>query len=171
MYKRQEHGKGLSGQDRLSPALLRVSSSGSNLAVRASTPMKRVPSMGDVYKRQEVGSEEPLQVAFTLDGAAHGGIFLIGPGDEFKTGTCLLYTSIVQSLDDNFNVRRAERFMIQMQEENINPVLVFNNCLLYTSTHSIKTKIFFIILVFFVINLYISIILISVTKVSLIILP
>lgn len=33
---------------------------------------------------------------------------------------------IVQSLDDNFNVRRAERFMIQMQEENINPVLVFN---------------------------------------------
>ena len=33
---------------------------------------------------------------------------------------------IVQSLDDNFNVRRAERFMVQMQEENINPVLVFN---------------------------------------------
>ena len=33
---------------------------------------------------------------------------------------------IVQSLDDNFNVRRAERFMIQMQEENISPVLVFN---------------------------------------------
>ena len=29
-------------------------------------------------------------------------------------------------VDDNFNVRRAERFMIQMQEENINPVLVFN---------------------------------------------
>ena len=33
---------------------------------------------------------------------------------------------IVQSLDDNFNVRRAERFMVQMQEEHINPVLVFN---------------------------------------------
>ena len=33
---------------------------------------------------------------------------------------------IVQSLDDNFNVRRAERFMVQVQEENISPVLVFN---------------------------------------------
>ncbi len=33
---------------------------------------------------------------------------------------------IVQSLDDNFNVRRAERFMIQIMEENINPVLVLN---------------------------------------------
>lgn len=39
----------------------------------------------------EVGGEEPLQVAFTLDGAAHGGIFLIGPGDEFKTGTPLAF--------------------------------------------------------------------------------
>ncbi len=33
---------------------------------------------------------------------------------------------IVQSLDDNFNVRRAERFMAQVLEENINPVLVLN---------------------------------------------
>lgn len=33
---------------------------------------------------------------------------------------------IVQSLDDNFNVRRAERFMVQILEENINPVLVLN---------------------------------------------
>ena len=33
---------------------------------------------------------------------------------------------IVQSLDDNFNVRRAERFMVQMWEENITPVLVLN---------------------------------------------
>ena len=33
---------------------------------------------------------------------------------------------IVQSLDDNFNVRRAERFMVQMREENITPVLVLN---------------------------------------------
>lgn len=33
---------------------------------------------------------------------------------------------IVQSLDDNFNVRRAERFMVQMREENIIPVLVLN---------------------------------------------
>ncbi|MCC8145187.1 MAG: ribosome small subunit-dependent GTPase A [Bacteroidales bacterium] len=33
---------------------------------------------------------------------------------------------IVQSLDDNFNVRRAERFMVQILEENIHPVLVLN---------------------------------------------
>ena len=33
---------------------------------------------------------------------------------------------IVQSLDDNFNVRRAERFIVQILEENIKPVLVFN---------------------------------------------
>lgn len=33
---------------------------------------------------------------------------------------------IVQSLDDNFNVRRAERFMVQIVEENITPVLVLN---------------------------------------------
>ena len=33
---------------------------------------------------------------------------------------------IVQSLDDNFNVRRAERFMVQIMEENINSVLVLN---------------------------------------------
>ena len=33
---------------------------------------------------------------------------------------------IVQSLDDNFNVRRAERFIAQIMEENIKPVLVFN---------------------------------------------
>lgn len=33
---------------------------------------------------------------------------------------------IVQSLDDNFNIRRAERFMIQILEEQIKPVLVLN---------------------------------------------
>ena len=33
---------------------------------------------------------------------------------------------IVQSLDDNFNVRRAERFMAQILEEEIEPVLVLN---------------------------------------------
>ncbi len=33
---------------------------------------------------------------------------------------------IVQSLDDNFNVRRAERFMVQILEENIEPILVLN---------------------------------------------
>ncbi|MGQ1891585.1 ribosome small subunit-dependent GTPase A [Thermophagus sp. OGC60D27] len=33
---------------------------------------------------------------------------------------------IVQSLDNNFNVRRAERFMVQILEANINPILVLN---------------------------------------------
>ena len=33
---------------------------------------------------------------------------------------------IVQSLDNNFNVRRIERFMVQLLEENINSVLVLN---------------------------------------------
>ncbi len=33
---------------------------------------------------------------------------------------------IVQSLDDNFNVRRVERFMVQILEANIKPVLVLN---------------------------------------------
>lgn len=33
---------------------------------------------------------------------------------------------IVQGLDDNFNVRRAERFMVQILEANIKPVLVLN---------------------------------------------
>lgn len=33
---------------------------------------------------------------------------------------------IVQSLDEDFSVRRVERFMVQMQEEQIKPVLVLN---------------------------------------------
>lgn len=33
---------------------------------------------------------------------------------------------IVQSLDYNFNVRRAERFMVQILEANIKPVLILN---------------------------------------------
>jgi len=33
---------------------------------------------------------------------------------------------IVQSLDENFNIRRAERFMAQILEEYIHPVLVLN---------------------------------------------
>lgn len=33
---------------------------------------------------------------------------------------------IVQSLDDNFNVRRIERFMVQLLDENIDPVLILN---------------------------------------------
>lgn len=33
---------------------------------------------------------------------------------------------IVQSLDENFNVRRAERFMVQVLEQKISPVLVLN---------------------------------------------
>lgn len=33
---------------------------------------------------------------------------------------------IIQSLDDNFNVRRAERFMAQILEESIKPILILN---------------------------------------------
>lgn len=33
---------------------------------------------------------------------------------------------IVQSLDDNFNMRRVERFMVQIMEEGIQPVLILN---------------------------------------------
>ena len=33
---------------------------------------------------------------------------------------------IVQSLDDNFNIRRVERFMVQILEEGIDPVLILN---------------------------------------------
>ncbi|MFA6811839.1 MAG: ribosome small subunit-dependent GTPase A [Bacteroidaceae bacterium] len=33
---------------------------------------------------------------------------------------------IVQSLDDNFNIRRIERFMVQILEEKIKPVLILN---------------------------------------------
>jgi len=33
---------------------------------------------------------------------------------------------IVQSLDDNFNMRRVERFMVQILEESISPVLILN---------------------------------------------
>ncbi|MDD4822709.1 MAG: ribosome small subunit-dependent GTPase A [Bacteroidales bacterium] len=33
---------------------------------------------------------------------------------------------IVQSLDDNFNMRRVERFMVQIVEEGIHPVLILN---------------------------------------------
>lgn len=35
-------------------------------------------------------------------------------------------TFIVQSLDDNFNIRRVERFMVQILEEGIDPVLILN---------------------------------------------
>ena len=33
---------------------------------------------------------------------------------------------IVQSLDEHFNVRRIERFMLQLSEEGILPALIFN---------------------------------------------
>ncbi|WP_293715006.1 ribosome small subunit-dependent GTPase A [uncultured Parabacteroides sp.] len=33
---------------------------------------------------------------------------------------------IVQGLDDNFNIRRVERFMVQILEESIDPVLILN---------------------------------------------
>lgn len=48
---------------------------------------------------------------------------------------------IVQSLDDNFNVRRAERFMIQIREERIYPILVLNKADLYFDRLKIEENI------------------------------
>lgn len=48
---------------------------------------------------------------------------------------------IVQSLDDNFNVRRIERFMAQILEENINSVLVLNKVDLDFDRQSVEEQI------------------------------
>ena len=48
---------------------------------------------------------------------------------------------IVQSLDDNFNVRRVERFMVQMMEENISSVLVLNKADLDFDRQSVEEQI------------------------------
>ncbi|NDV60674.1 ribosome small subunit-dependent GTPase A [Bacteroides sp. 519] len=48
---------------------------------------------------------------------------------------------IVQGLDDNFNVRRAERFMAQILEENITPVLVLNKADLGIDRHEVEEQI------------------------------
>ncbi|MPM44693.1 Small ribosomal subunit biogenesis GTPase RsgA [bioreactor metagenome] len=48
---------------------------------------------------------------------------------------------IVQSLDDNFNVRRAERFMAQILEENIKPILVLNKADLDFNRQEVEEKI------------------------------
>lgn len=48
---------------------------------------------------------------------------------------------IVQGLDDNFNVRRAERFMVQIVEENIKPILVLNKADLGIDRHKIEGQI------------------------------
>lgn len=48
---------------------------------------------------------------------------------------------IVQSLDDNFNVRRAERFMVQILEENIQPILVLNKADLDFDRQAIEEQI------------------------------
>jgi len=48
---------------------------------------------------------------------------------------------IVQGLDDNFNVRRAERFMAQILEEEINPVLVLNKADLDVDKQRIEEQI------------------------------
>lgn len=47
---------------------------------------------------------------------------------------------IVQSLDDNFNVRRAERIIVQVLEENINPVWVLNKADLHFVRQEIEEK-------------------------------
>lgn len=48
---------------------------------------------------------------------------------------------IVQSLDDNFNVRRAERFMVQILEESIKPILILNKADLRFDRHKIEEQI------------------------------
>lgn len=48
---------------------------------------------------------------------------------------------IVQSLDDNFNVRRAERFMVQILEGNIKPILILNKADLAFDKQKIEEKI------------------------------
>jgi len=44
---------------------------------------------------------------------------------------------IVQSLDTNFNVRRTERFMVQVAEENIQPILILTKSDLEFSRHQV----------------------------------
>ena len=48
---------------------------------------------------------------------------------------------IVQSLDDNFNVRRVEPFMVQIMEENISSVLVLNKADLDFDRQSVEEQI------------------------------
>jgi ribosome biogenesis GTPase len=48
---------------------------------------------------------------------------------------------IVQSLDENFNVRRAERFIIQVLEEDIRPILVLNKSDLVFDKQEVEEKI------------------------------
>ena len=48
---------------------------------------------------------------------------------------------IVMGLDDNFNVRRAERFMLQITEAEIKPVLVLNKADLDYDTQGIEEQI------------------------------
>ncbi|MGQ1948587.1 ribosome small subunit-dependent GTPase A [Geofilum sp. OHC36d9] len=48
---------------------------------------------------------------------------------------------IVQSLDDNFNVRRAERFIAQILEANITPILVLNKADLNFEKQKIETQV------------------------------
>ena len=47
----------------------------------------------------------------------------------------------MQSLDDNFNVRRVERFMVQIMEENISSVLVLNKADLDFDRQSVEEQI------------------------------
>ncbi|WP_343565714.1 ribosome small subunit-dependent GTPase A [Sphingobacterium sp.] len=45
---------------------------------------------------------------------------------------------IVQSLDANFNVRRMERFMVQIVEENIHPILILTKSDLAFNRHKVE---------------------------------
>lgn len=49
---------------------------------------------------------------------------------------------IVQSLDSNFNVRRIERFMLQLSQEDIKPVLVLTKTDLWFDAKEIEKRLF-----------------------------
>jgi ribosome biogenesis GTPase len=48
---------------------------------------------------------------------------------------------IVQSLDDHFNLRRIERFMVQIAQEDIKPILILNKADLNNDRQKIEEKI------------------------------
>ncbi|RXK83324.1 ribosome small subunit-dependent GTPase A [Filimonas effusa] len=48
---------------------------------------------------------------------------------------------IVQGLDDDFNVRKVERFMVQILEENIKPILVLNKADLDFDKYEIEEQV------------------------------
>ncbi len=57
--------------------------------------------------------------------------------DRQAIGSHIDKAFIVQSLDANFNVRRTERFMVQVVEENIQPILILTKSDLEFNRHQV----------------------------------